>query len=188
MYDKLRQVKLRQGRTILSGKDRNHFFGSEDMTVPNADVLNSWKEVSVYIGRGIRTVQRWEKDFGLPVRRPGGHLRGSVIGLKSEIDHWLGSRSARDARAASSGDSRSDTAAHNDYQQLQGDADALLRERDRLTKRVEELQATIRQLESALERTKAEGDSTPTPSLKSPGSSSSGRDDSAPALAPQQSD
>jgi len=49
------------------------------MTIPQSDVLNSWKEVSNYIGRGVRTVQRWEKDFGLPVRRPSGHLRGSVI-------------------------------------------------------------------------------------------------------------
>src|SRR3954465_8499593 len=65
------------------------------------DILNSWKEVSNYIGRGVRTVQRWEKDFGLPVRRPSGHLRGSVIALKADIDTWLGSRHAREAQTAS---------------------------------------------------------------------------------------
>ena len=63
----------------------------------NGDLLNSWKEISRYIGRGVRTVQRWEQEFGLPVRRPGGHVRGSVIALRSEIDTWLASRAAREA-------------------------------------------------------------------------------------------
>src|SRR5438270_11269898 len=65
--------------------------------IVNADVLNSWKEISNYIGRGVRTVQRWEKDFGLPVRRPSGHLRGSVLAMKTDIDGWLGSREGREA-------------------------------------------------------------------------------------------
>src|SRR3954465_976374 len=64
------------------------------------DILNSWKEISSYIGRGVRTVQRWEKDFGLPVRRPSGHLRGSVLALKPDIDTWLNGREAREARMA----------------------------------------------------------------------------------------
>jgi hypothetical protein len=33
--------------------------------------LNGWKEIAAYLGRSVRTVQRWEKDFGLPVRRFG---------------------------------------------------------------------------------------------------------------------
>src|SRR5947209_4948376 len=67
----------------------------------NAGILNSWKEISAYIGRGVRTVQRWEREFGLPVRRPGGHIRGSVIALRGEIDAWLLSRAARAATEAS---------------------------------------------------------------------------------------
>ena len=31
--------------------------------------LVSWKEIAVHLGREIRTVQRWEKSEGLPVRR-----------------------------------------------------------------------------------------------------------------------
>ena len=58
-------------------------------------LLNSWKEISSYVGRGVRTVQRWERDFGLPVRRPGGHVRGSVIANKKELDAWLTTRSIR---------------------------------------------------------------------------------------------
>jgi phage terminase Nu1 subunit (DNA packaging protein) len=63
----------------------------------SSELLNSWKEISSYVGRGVRTVQRWERDFGLPVRRPGGHIRGAVIALRSDIDQWLSTRAAREA-------------------------------------------------------------------------------------------
>ncbi len=55
----------------------------------NADVLNSWKEIAAYLGRGVRTVQRWELDLGLPVRRPRGKERSAVIALKPDLDRWL---------------------------------------------------------------------------------------------------
>ena len=31
--------------------------------------LDSWKEIASFLGRGIRTVQRWEREEGLPVHR-----------------------------------------------------------------------------------------------------------------------
>ena len=52
-------------------------------------VLNSWKEIAVYLGRGVRTVQRWEHDLGLPVRRPRGKSRSAVIAMSDELDAWL---------------------------------------------------------------------------------------------------
>ncbi len=55
----------------------------------NEDVLNSWKEIASYLGRGVRTVQRWEQELNLPVRRPRGKSRSAVIALKTEIDVWL---------------------------------------------------------------------------------------------------
>lgn len=61
----------------------------------NNDILNSWKEISQYVGRGVRTVQRWERDFGLPVRRPAGHVKSCVIALRAEIDRWMASRDLR---------------------------------------------------------------------------------------------
>ncbi len=51
--------------------------------------LNGWKEIASYLDRGIRTVQRWETDLGLPVRRPRGKDRSAVIALASELDQWL---------------------------------------------------------------------------------------------------
>jgi hypothetical protein len=53
------------------------------------DLLNSWKEIAAYLQRGIRTVQRWETEFGLPVRRPAGKSRSAVIAIRADLDAWL---------------------------------------------------------------------------------------------------
>jgi hypothetical protein len=53
------------------------------------EILNSWKEIANYLGRGVRTVQRWERDFGLPVHRPKGKDRSAVLAFPAEIDRWL---------------------------------------------------------------------------------------------------
>lgn len=52
-------------------------------------VLSSWKEIAAYLGRSVRTVQRMEVELGLPVRRPKGHARSSVMAIPSELDTWL---------------------------------------------------------------------------------------------------
>src|SRR5262250_2247320 len=53
------------------------------------EYLTSWKEIAEYMRSGVRTVQRYEREFGLPVRRPTGKLRGSVIATRAEIDAWV---------------------------------------------------------------------------------------------------
>jgi len=58
----------------------------------SSDLLNSWKEIAAYLNRGVRTVQRWEADLGLPARRPQGRGRSAVIAMRSEIDAWLKTR------------------------------------------------------------------------------------------------
>lgn len=55
----------------------------------HSDLLNSWKEIATYLNRGVRTVQRWEVELGLPIRRPRGTNRSAVIAMRSEIDQWL---------------------------------------------------------------------------------------------------
>ena len=52
-------------------------------------ILHSWKEIASYIGRGVRTIQRYEVQFGLPVHRPAGSSRSSVMAFCDEIDAWL---------------------------------------------------------------------------------------------------
>jgi serine/threonine-protein kinase len=52
--------------------------------------LESWKEIAAYLGREVRTVQRWATARRLPVHRlPGGGGRPRVFSLRSEIDSWL---------------------------------------------------------------------------------------------------
>jgi hypothetical protein len=50
-------------------------------------ILSSWKEIARYTGRGVRTLQRYELRFGLPVHRLTS--RGSVMAFVHEIDAWL---------------------------------------------------------------------------------------------------
>ena len=56
---------------------------------PKSDTLNSWKEIARYLDRGVRTVQRWERELNLPVRRPHGTKRSPVFAVRGEIDAWL---------------------------------------------------------------------------------------------------
>jgi hypothetical protein len=51
-------------------------------------VLTSWKEIAAYLGKGVRTVQRWERMFGLPVRRPVSASHKAVLAFPEEIDAW----------------------------------------------------------------------------------------------------
>lgn len=53
------------------------------------DRLDSWKAIADYLGRDRRTLMRWERAAGLPIRRIGGGRKGSVFAYKSEIDQWL---------------------------------------------------------------------------------------------------
>jgi hypothetical protein len=54
-----------------------------------AAILNSWKEIATYLDRGVRTLQRWERDEHLPIRRVGAGERAPVFAFTVEIDKWL---------------------------------------------------------------------------------------------------
>lgn len=58
-------------------------------------ILNSWKEIASHLGRGVRTVQRWEAQLGLPVHRPAGKEHSAVMAFSSELDQWLDRRPMR---------------------------------------------------------------------------------------------
>ncbi len=54
------------------------------------DILNSWKEISYYLDRNVRTCQRWKIELALPVHRIDKNSQHSkVFAYKSEIDQWL---------------------------------------------------------------------------------------------------
>lgn len=59
------------------------------MTAPKKDILQGWKDIAAYVSRDVRTVKRWEKQRGLPVRRMPGEGRANVYALIPELDNWL---------------------------------------------------------------------------------------------------
>lgn len=59
------------------------------MTSAQHKTLRGWKEIATHVGRDVRTVQRWERQRGFPVRRLPGAERGNVFALAAELDHWL---------------------------------------------------------------------------------------------------
>jgi TolB-like protein/Flp pilus assembly protein TadD len=52
------------------------------------DRLDSWKEIAAYLKKEVRTVQRWEKSSGLPIRRLAHGKLGSVFAYKQDLDAW----------------------------------------------------------------------------------------------------
>ncbi len=58
------------------------------------DRLESWKRISNYLNRDIRTLRRWEKNEGLPIHRHMHESLATVYAYQSELDAWLASRSA----------------------------------------------------------------------------------------------
>jgi hypothetical protein len=59
---------------------------------PLSGTLSTWKAISEYSGRGVRTLQRWEHDFGFPVHRPDRRNKSAVVSSKNEIDLWFRTR------------------------------------------------------------------------------------------------
>ena len=55
----------------------------------NEPRLESWGEIATHLRRDIRTAQRWEKEFGLPVRRLTIGKHAQVYAYRSELDRWM---------------------------------------------------------------------------------------------------
>ena len=56
--------------------------------------LDGWKRIAAYLNRDVRTVRRWEKLQGLPVRRLMHDKLATVYAYRSELDAWLTQRDA----------------------------------------------------------------------------------------------
>jgi len=62
---------------------------SQTKTTPRLELLTSWKEIANYLGKGVRTVQRWEAMLGLPVIRPADSRSGIVMARPGDLEAWL---------------------------------------------------------------------------------------------------
>jgi hypothetical protein len=83
-----------KGHIIIVAEDGNGLSRPTESSqgtnvVASPRILNGWKEIAAYIGRGVRTVQRWESHVGLPVHRPQGRDRSAVVAFAEELDAWL---------------------------------------------------------------------------------------------------
>src|SRR5579875_2648888 len=57
-----------------------------------AERLDSWKDIAKFLNRSCRTVQRWEKQEGLPVHRLLHNERATVFSYANELEEWWKSR------------------------------------------------------------------------------------------------
>jgi hypothetical protein len=68
----------------------------DNQSLRNQAALTCWKDIAQYLGKGVRTVQRWELELELPVKRPnGGGSKGPVAADPTDLDRWLSSRWSR---------------------------------------------------------------------------------------------
>ncbi len=67
---------------------------------PEPGRLNGWKEIALHLGKGTRTVQRWEKLYGLPVHRIGREGGEIVFAFRDEIDRWMAATESAGSRVA----------------------------------------------------------------------------------------
>ena len=106
--------------------------------------LTSWKEISRYLGHGIRTVQRYEVNLGLPIHRPAGKQRSSVLAFPDELDFWLRSTPLR-KRVDASADCQcepldtTDTGLRTDLQRAEEDLKQAVEEYQRCLERYQRL-------------------------------------------------
>ena len=77
------------GRQATTQDIAGHFVTAPKNVLPQDIRLDSWKAIAAFFGKDERTVKRWEKERGLPVRRVPGAVRGTVFAYTSELEGWL---------------------------------------------------------------------------------------------------
>src|SRR6202035_1232634 len=119
-------------------------------------VLSSWKDIARYLGKGVRTVQRWERHLGLPVRRPiGAAQKSAVVLYRGDVDAWLATRfSARALEKDGGQRNQSSRSARTTLREGIRTARELRTANHNLT---EQISASIRLLTERCDRLAAEG-------------------------------
>jgi len=70
-------------------------LGREGSPLPGRK-LDSWGEIASYLGREVRTVQRWENTEALPVHRHEHKKKSTVYAYTGELDAWIKNRQPKD--------------------------------------------------------------------------------------------
>ena len=100
-------------------------------------------EISSYVGKGVRTIQRWESEFGFPIPRSKPGTKSFVLAIPAEIDAWIQAQQLSDGQLNS----------------VQSERTALYRAVRALQAEIRELRSENRQLQRqlALERARVSG-------------------------------
>jgi len=86
----LRPIQKERHKRPLFPQKEQHANPTTNATASQLhETLNSWKEIASYLDRGVRTVQRWEKNLQLPVRRIGKGKRAPAFAVVSEVKLWM---------------------------------------------------------------------------------------------------
>lgn len=83
-------VKSVGAMVVELAKERRLEVVHDDIYVNH--VLRSWKDIAHYMGTCVKTVQRWERAYHLPVRRVQPGKGSVVVAFRNEIDEWLQKR------------------------------------------------------------------------------------------------
>jgi len=67
-------------------------------TIPPS-ILSGWKDIAKHLRKSVRTVQRYELELGLPIRRLAGKSRSSVVATAAELDAWVNASPLRQSFA-----------------------------------------------------------------------------------------
>src|SRR5450755_2494667 len=93
MYNLITKMRKRLHASCTTSSDTRRVAGpsmglNNQYPAGPGDRLDSWKAIADHLGREVRTIQRWERDRGLPVHRVPGD-RGGVFAYTAELDRWL---------------------------------------------------------------------------------------------------
>lgn len=104
-----------------------------------AEVFTSWKEIARYFGKGVRTVQRWERELGLPVRRFEAQAERRVLAVPEELDQWVMSRYTQNGSGLQAELAR----CRSEVAELSAENESLRKEVESLRARVSELRREL---------------------------------------------
>jgi tetratricopeptide (TPR) repeat protein len=63
-----------------------------DTTFSPDDRLDGWKRIAIFLNRDVRTVRRWEKGQGLPIRRVMHDKGATVFAYQPDLESWMENR------------------------------------------------------------------------------------------------
>ena len=125
---------------------------------PSNQELSSWKEIASHLERGVRTVQRWESELGLPVRRKGGGKRSPVYALATELDLWRATSGAVVEKELDPGSERASGSAVEESRRLMSSVQSIIQSESIMSLRQrQQAQALQKRLEKMRRRLRKTG-------------------------------